>query len=118
MSKEINSKGNILLEKKKNRLDSLNALFEKTSQSDVKLALMKEIINGRQEIEAFSNNYMLEESQKINDRLRGYGTDFIKDKKYKIILGTDSHTLIAYDDALDVTDEFIIYINSRYEGNR
>jgi len=65
------------------------------------------------------NNSLLKEQyyEKIVTQLNQYVTDFGKESVYDIVLGANGNGTIMYaTPKIDITDEVLVYINSKYEG--
>lgn len=117
MSKDINSNKEVYEYQK--RVDSLYSSLEAANETNAKTKIMQQLIAEKNNLEILSNNLMSEELKKINSRIRSYGTDFSSSKGYSVLLGLGPDmSVISGDSKNDVTEEFISYINKRYEGDR
>jgi outer membrane protein len=117
MTKEMKTSGEKELNTRTKSLDSLYQALDNTADPDKKQLLVKQIIAKKDFIENFQQNYPEEESVKIWNRIKAYGENFAKEKNYKLVLGMHPDMNIIYgEDSMNVSDEFIIYINSKYEG--
>ncbi|OJV71574.1 MAG: hypothetical protein BGO42_05450 [Flavobacterium sp. 40-81] len=82
-------------------------------------AITRELIAKKQDFEAFNQQFATEESAKIWSRINGYTTDFSKEKNYDFILGSENKRSVLFaKETVDITNELIIYINKKYEGNQ
>lgn len=119
MSREITSLGNSMLEKKKNHIDSLYVTLNASQGVDIKNAVMQQIIHSENELKKFEYEFMNEQGLKLNQRIKDYGSEYAMVKGYQYVLSTNGDMgLIAGDHELDVTEDFLSFINSRYEGNK
>lgn len=120
MTKELKKRGEQEFNSRKKVLDSLYAVLQQEGASEVqKEAITRELITKKQEFEAFNQQFGAEESAKIWSRINGYTTDFSKDKNYDFILGSENKRSVLFaKETVDITNELIIYINKKYEGNQ
>jgi len=115
MSGELKLEAQNEFDKKKVLVDSL---YEQIAVSGDKEAAMQKFLGEKQNFEDFVNRISNEQSKKIWSRISGYSKDFVKEHNYAIILGGQpGYNIIAGNDSLDVTNDFLIYINKKYEGN-
>ena len=78
---------------------------------------MKLLISKREEFDYFNQTYASSEAMKIWNRIDSYVVKFSEEKKYKIIIGSNSKRDVLFADKKnDVTQELIDYVNKRYEG--
>ena len=116
MSKEVKSNEQIFHGQKS--LDSLYKILDKAPEGTARVELVQRIVTQKNSLADLSDNYLSEELQKIHQRVRSYGGDFCKAKGYAVLMGLGPDmAVISGDDSCDVTEEFITYLNSRYEGN-
>jgi outer membrane protein len=115
MSKEAKSSGDKEYLIRQAKLDSLYAAINHSNSNDS--LLIKKLISEKQKMEQFSAGYSTNQSVKIWSRISSYAAEFLKEKNYDIILGAQpGYNIIAGSKDTDVTQEFINYINNKYEG--
>ncbi|WP_347067442.1 OmpH family outer membrane protein [Flavobacterium sp. WV_118_3] len=120
MTKELKKRGEQEFNSRKKVLDSLYAVLQQEGASEIqKEAITRELIAKKQEFEAFNQQFATEESAKIWSRINGYTSDFSKEKNYDFILGSENKRSVLFaKETVDITNELIIYINKKYEGNQ
>lgn len=120
MTKELKKRGEQEFNSRKKVLDSLYAVLQQEGASEIqKEAITRELIAKKQEFEAFNQQFATEESAKIWSRINGYTSDFSKDKNYDFILGSENKRSVLFaKETVDITNELILYINKKYEGNQ
>ncbi len=129
MKEEMENQLNGIFEGKKQQLDSLLLLLEAEQRS-----LQTKSHPEQTEIEAFQSKrdlYNMQEEKFYSDmdRLKGnytekvwnqinqYISDYGKEKHIDLLLGAAGNGGVMYgDDAINLTDQVIEYINSRYQG--
>lgn len=119
MTKESQGFGEKEFSNKKKILDSLYLRLQGDLQDSEKEVLMKDFIAKREEFDEFSQNFALQESDKIWSRLKTYAEEFAKEHNYKVILETedDYNGNVLYSESeIDVTKELIVFVNKRYSG--
>lgn len=116
MTKEMKKIGEQQFNKQKLEMDSLYLKIQKSSPEN-KENLTRQYIGLKQNLEQFNQNFAFEESQKIWQRLHSYIESFSSEKNYKLIIGSDKKqdVLFAHKE-VDITNELISYVNSKYEG--
>lgn len=120
MTKELKKRGEQEFNSRKKVLDSLYAALQQEGASEIqKEAITRELIAKKQEFEAFNQQFATEESAKIWSRINGYTSDFSKEKNYDFILGSENKRSVLFaKETVDITNELIIYVNKKYEGNQ
>lgn len=119
MTSEMKVVGDKELKSRMRIVDSLYLLLNDPTKIQTKEATMQIFIKEKEELEDFENRFSSNESSKIWSRITGYAEEFSKERGYKIVLGMQPNVNILYgDEHRDVSQEFINYINSRYEGNK
>lgn len=118
MTKEMRKTGEKEFNKKKATLDSLYIEIQREDLSkEFKEVMMKEFISKRDEFDQFNQKFAIEESSKIWTRISSYTGDFAKNKKYKIVFGSNNKQNILFaEETIDVTKELLDYINKKYSG--
>jgi len=116
MTKEMKKIGEQQFNTQKSKIDSLYSKIQSSNEQQQKI-LMKEYVESKQNFEQNSQQFAFEESQKIWKRLDSYINDFSSEKKYKLIIGSEKKGDVLYgDEKLDITNELINFVNSKYEG--
>lgn len=119
MTTEMKAFGDKELKSRVRVVDSLYLLLNDSTQIQSKESTMKIFIKEKEELEDFENRFSTNESSKIWLRITGYAEEFSKERGYEIVLGMQPSVNILYGEARkDVSQEFIDYINNRYEGNK
>ena len=78
---------------------------------------MKEYVGLKENLEQFNQQFAYEETQKIWKRLHSYVEEFSATKNYKLIIGSEKKQDVLYADPnVNITNELINYVNSKYEG--
>jgi len=118
MTKELKSTGEKEFINRKTALDNLYAQIQsKSINASEKEILMKQFIQGKEELEQFNQIFATTESSKIWSRIHSYTEDFSKENNYQLIIGSENKTNVLYaDEKITVTKELLTYINKRYEG--
>lgn len=116
MTGELNNVGKKQYGNLQVKVDSLYKQFENSTVAE-KNANYQMFIQEKQKLDEFSNYFAAEQSEQIWNRISAYSKDFASEHDYEIILGAQPNKNVVYTDSkLDVTDEFLHYINQRYEG--
>lgn len=98
-------------QKNKQTMDSLNLLMEDSINPHVIESLQQTQNNLRLSEEQLSDKYTIDIWKRINQ----YMAEFGKEKGYKFIFGaTGDGTIMYADDAVNVTEEAIEYMNKKY----
>lgn len=117
MTKELKLAGEKEIRLKNSQIDSLRNLVSLTSDESSKSVLIEQLINKKQEIAEFENQYTQLNSQKIWSRIAVYSSDYAKLKGYDFILNSNNNqTVLAGNKDKDVTKELLNFINEKYEG--
>ncbi|WP_044397223.1 OmpH family outer membrane protein [Lacinutrix sp. Hel_I_90] len=118
MSKEMNLLHKNKIETQAKKVDSLYQLFQISIQEKKEDKLLQ--YNLQQEnnkLEEYQNYFTTSVSDQVWQRLNGYINDYGELKKYDIILGTSGNGNIMYSkDEFNITEDIIIFANSKYEG--
>ncbi|KGO78775.1 hypothetical protein Q763_16745 [Flavobacterium beibuense F44-8] len=116
MMKEMKKAGEKELRDRANKVDSLYYLLNMPDTPD-KEKLTMIFIEEKKQLEAFQQEFVNVESEKIRSRISSYAKDFADANGYELILASQPNVNILYgENSLDVTKEFIDYINKKYEG--
>ncbi len=118
MTKEMKRVGEKEFNSRKSALDSLYSFLQNSSVTGVqKEQLMQDFIRRKDEFEKFNQSYPQEQTSKIWSRIKSYTSEFSKDKKYQLVIGSDNQQMVLFaDEKIDVTDELLTYLNKKYEG--
>jgi len=117
MTKDLKNIGEREFNSRKQIIDSLYLRVQSNLSSSEKENLMKLLISKREEFDYFNQTYATNEAEKIWKRIDSYVKPFSDEKKYKIIIGSNSKRDVLYvDKKIDVTQELTEYINKKYEG--
>ena len=117
MTQELKSLGDKELASQSQKLDSLYKILNDPAVTSRKSELVKLIIQQKQEIENYQENFTITNSDKIWKRIHGYVKDFAQENNYDIIVGNQNGDNILYgDEQNDVTLKLVSFINSKYDG--
>lgn len=118
MTKEMKRVGEKEFNSRKSVLDNLyTKLQTPTISASEKKVLMQQFIQGKSELEQFNQFFAAEQTEKIWSRIKSYTTEFSKEKKYQLVIGSnDKQTVLFADEKSDVTNELLTYLNKKYEG--
>jgi len=118
MTKEMKRIGEKEFEAQKTVLDSIyNKMQTVAASESEKEVLLQQFLTGKEDLENFNQEYASQESLKIWSRIQTYTAEFSKEKKYSIIVASQSGRNILYaDEKNDVTKELLQFLNRRYEG--
>ncbi|WP_298892446.1 OmpH family outer membrane protein [uncultured Psychroserpens sp.] len=115
MTKEMRAIGERQMQEKSKTLDDLvsnyQSIEDKTSETAKNI--QNKIITLNKELQEFQQGYFNSVNEKITDRLDAYLKEFGKAKDLKLILGSN---ILYAKDAIDITDEALLYVNERYSG--
>jgi outer membrane protein len=118
MTKEMKRVGEKEFNSRKLVLDNLYSnLQSPTISASEKKELMKQFIQGKEELEQFNQAFATEQTDKIWSRIKSYTSEFSKDKNYQLVIGSDNKQVVLFaDEKIDVTNELLTYLNKKYEG--
>jgi outer membrane protein len=118
MTKELKITGEKEFNIKKIHIDSLYIKLQSSSiSSEQKKILMQEFIQKKEELEQFNQYFAAEQSTKIWSRIKSYTSEFSKENKYQLIIGSENKSTVLFaDEKIDVTNDLLNYINKKYEG--
>ncbi|WP_281323435.1 OmpH family outer membrane protein [Flavobacterium aestivum] len=118
MTKEMKRVGEKEFNSRKLVLDNLYAKLQaSTISATEKKILMQQFIQGKSELEQFNQVFASEQTEKIWSRIKSYTTEFSKEKKYQLVIGSNNkQTVLFADEKIDVTNELLTYLNKKYEG--
>jgi outer membrane protein len=118
MTKEMKHLGEKEFNTRKQSVDSLYTKVQSPSISNAdKKIVMQQFIQAKDALEQFNQNFASEQSVKIWSRIHGYVDEFSKEKKYQLIIGSESKQSILHaDEKVEITNELLNYINKKYEG--
>lgn len=118
MTKEMKRVGEKEFNARKNSLDVLySKLQSQTIPEGEKKMLMQQFVQGKEELEQFNQNFASEQSSKIWSRINSYTSEFSKENKYQLVIGSENkRTVLFADEKIDVTNELLTYLNKKYEG--
>lgn len=101
---------------RKKEVDSLYFLFRNTSSKNDKAYQF--FLKKKNDLEEFRNNTKLVETNKIWERINSYTKQYGEEKDYTLILcsAKNQNDVLFVDEKIDITNDLLNYINSRYEG--
>ncbi|WP_317047379.1 OmpH family outer membrane protein [Flavobacterium hydrophilum] len=118
MTKELKNSGEKEFNLKKMAVDSLYTKLQspEISPSQKKL-VMQQFVQQKEELEQFNQYFAAEQSSKIWARIKSYASEFSKENKYQLIIGSENKINVLFaDEKIDVTNDLLTYINKKYEG--
>lgn len=119
MTKEMKVIGEREYNLRKTEIDSLYSRLQYVEENEEREFLMKEFISKRESLEQFNEEFGYTESEKIWSRIKSYTKEFINNREYKFIITSENSRNVLYaDPEFDITDELLLFINSKYEGNK
>ena len=119
MTKEMKVIGEREYNLRKTEIDSLYSRLQYVEENEEREFLMKEFISKRESLEQFNEEFGYTESEKIWSRIKNYTKEFTNNREYKFIITSENSRNVLYaDPELDITDELLLFINSKYEGNK
>ena len=117
MTKDLIKEGDGIMKNQKQKLDSLYKVANDSKNDTSKNQIVKQIIEQKQTIENFQNNFTTNNTIKIWKRINTYLKDFSQKNKLDIVIGVNKNGSVFYGKPdLDKTSEIVAYINKRYEG--
>lgn len=117
MTKEMKKRGEVQFLSQKNRLDSMYKSIIKLP-IDKQESMSKQFVLERNELEQITQQFAIQESEKIWKRLNEYIKEYSSNKSYKIVLGSTNQQQVLYADSdADITNDLITFVNKRYEGD-
>lgn len=117
MTKEMKKKGEVQFQNQKNRLDSLYKTIA-ALPLDKQESFSKQFVLERNALEQSTQQYAIQESEKIWKRLNEYIKEYSSNNGYKLVLGSTNQQQVLYADSdVDITNDLIIFVNKRYEGD-
>jgi outer membrane protein len=123
MSKELKAGHDKEVNFRVKEIDSLEAYINVSMNSadgmtdDDYRASAQRIMVLRKELEELEGNHLAETDQKIQAQLVQYIKDFGKKGEYASLIGYNSDYPVVYSDStMNVTDELIVFINTKYSG--
>lgn len=118
MTKELKLTGEKDLMRKKGKLDSLYAYLSFVKNDEIKSKVIREIASQKEQIEIFQQDFVIGTSDKIWNRINSYLKDYADLKGYDLVIGSQTHGTAFYgNQKSDATNDLLLYINKRYEGN-
>lgn len=99
-------------------LDSLQAQLSNERNYALRTHLLEVMSLKKQQAENFNYNFSVEKTELIWKRIKAYAKEFSESNNYELILGAQQNSNVIYgDEKIDVTADFLKYINERYEDN-
>lgn len=115
MSKELKLEAERQLSAQKVLVDSLYGIAAQSGGNEL---AMQNFLGEKQKLDAFADAFSTQQSQKIWKRIESYAGEFLNDHGYDMVLGAQPNfNIVAGSKNADVTNDFIAYINKKYEGN-
>ncbi|SEC56792.1 periplasmic chaperone for outer membrane proteins Skp [Tenacibaculum sp. MAR_2009_124] len=87
-------------------------------EEDEYMKLKRFVVSGDAEIQDLRAQVKMEINKKVWERLNTYVREFGKERDYDVVLGAQGQGNIMYSkEEFNVTNQFIEYANSKFEGN-
>lgn len=118
MTKETKKVGEKKFNQLKKKSDSLYMLLQnKNLNPNLKDNIYKQFVASRENLDLFNQKFANSEVSKIWNRISTYTKEFCEINNYTILIGKEHQKDVLYiDKKRDLTNELLIYINSRYAG--
>jgi len=118
MVKELQASHRPRLQGQKVVVDSIvSELQSLTVESSLKEELESRFVSENNRLRQLEEYFSQELNQKVWTRLGSYVKEYGKSNGYTIVLSTQGFGSVMYsEEALDITDDFILYVNKKYEG--
>ncbi|MFL9843556.1 OmpH family outer membrane protein [Flavobacterium rhizosphaerae] len=98
-------------------MDSIRLLLADNQDSSVKEYLFQELAKQQSVFKQSSQDFSNQTYTNVWNRISGYAKDFSKHRGYDFIMGVAPGENVLYGaEGLDITNQFLTYINKRYEG--
>ncbi len=121
MTKDLNQINGKKVKAQKKKLDSLYVIYgilRDNNQTDKLEALEAQLRGTDKELKDMNERFSSELSQAVWNRLNTYIQKYSLANSYKIVLGTQGQGNVMFaQEAIDITDAFISYANTNYEGD-
>ncbi|WCL81766.1 OmpH family outer membrane protein [Saprospira sp. CCB-QB6] len=115
-AKESEQKVQLITDKRKAILDSLQYLIVKEDSSS-RGALVQEYQLKEAQFEADLQTFQQELHTQVVEQLSQYLKDYNEKQKYDLILGARGDgAIMAASESINITEDVVIYINERYKG--
>ena len=122
MKQELEGKFKTIESTRKNLIDSIEfnaAQIQKKGDREEYQQVIQNYIQKRKEIEQANETLSNQYDESIWKQINSYSEEFGKAKGYKMIFGADgSGTLMYAEKNIDITEEFITFINKMYNGKQ
>lgn len=116
LAKESEQKVQLITDKRKSILDSLQYLIVKKDSSS-RGALVQEYQLKKAQFEADLQTFQEELHTQVVEQLSQYLKDYNEKQKYDLILGARGDgAIMAASESINITEDVVIYINERYKG--
>lgn len=119
MTRELYAEGNKEIKLRQNKIDALYLRINESTSEKLKDSLTQVLLIENENLKEFNQSFTSSESLKIWARINSYANDFIKDSDYHIVVGSMNNSMLIYgEEKRNITQEFLDYINKKYEGNK
>lgn len=119
MTRELYARGNREITQRQKKIDSLYLQINNPVTTIPKDSLTRLLIRENESLREFNDKFSSGESVKIWMRINTYAQDFAKEHNYQLILGAQNASTLVYGEkSSDITQEFLTYINNKYEGKK
>jgi outer membrane protein len=117
MTKEVKQRGENEFNRRKLEIENLYTKLNITTDEKSRRQIFEKIVKAKNDLDAFNQAFINEESNKIWVRINNYTQLFSNTQKYKLIVGSEGkETVLFGDPALDVTNQLVAFMNKKYEG--
>lgn len=119
MTHDLKVRGDKQFDLRSRTIDSLYTMLNDPASSSVKDIIVQRIRYEEESLEKFSQVYTTDESSKIWARIHSYANEFAARQNYRFIFGAQPDYNILYgEEDSNKTDEFLKFINERYDGHK
>tara|TARA_B100001057_G_scaffold494278_1_gene590472 strand:+ start:1191 stop:1628 length:438 start_codon:yes stop_codon:yes gene_type:complete len=115
---ELQKENEKIIKGQKFLVDSLvMVLRDEQSEGKTNEALQRQFMSENNRLKEMGEYFSKDTGKKVWDRLNVYVKEYGEKNHYQIILGTQgSGNIMFAEKSLDITEPFLKYANSRYEG--
>lgn len=118
MTRDVKKMGDNQIRILKKEIDSLYVVLNDPAKKDISDSVLRAILKKEENLEHFSKQFTDEESLKIWQRINIYAKDFSQANNYNVLLSKQHNGAVLFaDEQNDVSNDFIKYINAKYDGN-
>ena len=119
LSKDLNTLHQKELNIQKNKVDSLVKLLQVQPEETPNEQLQRQFVFENNKLQEMGQYFSKDVSQQVWTRINAYMKQYGDLNNYTIIIGTQGNGTIMYGkDKHNITEEFIVFANNKYEGKQ